>query len=113
MKGFCMLLRSICWALFMETLCWITNDIDFIFEKGDQLFNWLNQFCFLGVKDPVHEAFIEACSVDIEMMEMKTSEWELGMIWGVLLWCESLISLENCMKATCFVNTPITMENRS
>ena len=58
----------------MEMLCWITNEINFIFEKRDYLFNSLNQFCFLGVDGPLYETFIEACSIDIEMMEMKAIE---------------------------------------
>ena len=46
----CMSLMSVCWKLFKTLSIWDSFDLDFILQKGDLLFKFLNNYRYLEWK---------------------------------------------------------------
>ena len=66
--------KGLYWTLFKQAQYWSTNDLYLILEKGDQMFKFLNEFCYLGVHDLPNKIIIRGCSTDAEMLTLNNGE---------------------------------------
>ena len=63
-----------CWTLFKSVSIWEFFDLNFILQKGDLLFNSLNNYRYLGTEDLPQELFIRNLSINVEFINNKIGE---------------------------------------
>ena len=69
-----MSLMSVCWILFKSVSIWNSFDLDFILQKGDILFKYLNNYRNLGMEDLPQEIFIENLSINVEFLNIRKTK---------------------------------------
>ena len=80
----CMLLMSVCWALFKSGSIWDSFDLDSTLQKGDLTFKSLNNYRYLGMEDLPQEFFIENSSINVEFLNDRNGE---NYCWGISCVC--------------------------
>ena len=73
-----MSLISVSYTLFKSPGLWDKVDLDCILGKDDQLFNFIDKFRYIGMKDLTQEFLIESSYVNVEVLENKTGEIRAG-----------------------------------
>ena len=74
----CMSLISVTWTLLKSLGIWDQFDLDYIFDKRDQLFKFVGKFRYLGMEDLPQEFLIENSSVNVEFLDNNTAEIKAG-----------------------------------
>ena len=69
---------SVSWILFKSPGMWNKFELDFILARGDQLFEFIGKFRYLGVEDLPQEFLLENYSMNVEFLENKTGEITAG-----------------------------------
>ena len=72
------LLMSVCWILFKSVSIWNSFDLDCILRKGNILFKYLNNYRYLGMEDLPQWIFIENVSINVEFVNIRTTEITAG-----------------------------------
>ena len=73
-----MSLISVTWTLLKSLGIWDQFDLDYIFDKRDQLFKFVGKFRYLGMEDLPQEFLIENSSVNVEFLDNNTAEIKAG-----------------------------------
>ena len=70
----CISLMVVYWSLIKSISRWDSNDLDQILRKDDELFKSLNKFKLLGVENLPTEIEIHSHSIDVALLQNRTSE---------------------------------------